>query len=239
MTRKRLSGADRRASILKAAQTVFARDGFHHAKTQQIAKAANVSEALIFRHFPTKTALYRAVLRKLVTDQDASFASYGTIEENASGLVAMMERTFRHALRGRGAPNADGMRLLFGSLIAENAYARLVYRRARRIILPSFSRAVAAARAAGDIEGPELAPTNISAFIEHVSSMMMIMRMPDKPSFDYGGSDDETLLRDAVWFCARGIGIRDSVIAAHFAPSPAQSEPAARSKPRRRARKAA
>jgi TetR/AcrR family transcriptional regulator len=69
----RLASADRRESILAAATHAFAAEGFGGARTQQIARAAGVSEALLFRHFPTKAALYEAVHARLIELQDANF----------------------------------------------------------------------------------------------------------------------------------------------------------------------
>src|SRR5262249_24495750 len=36
--------------------------GFHGTRTRELAKRAGVSEALVFRHFPTKEALIRAII---------------------------------------------------------------------------------------------------------------------------------------------------------------------------------
>jgi len=59
--RPRLPSGDRRSQILAAALEVFAERGFHGARTRELAERAGVSEALLFRHFPTKTALIRAI----------------------------------------------------------------------------------------------------------------------------------------------------------------------------------
>lgn len=56
MTKKRLSSIDRRESIIKAATGVFARKGLSGAKTIDITRAANVSDALIFRDFRNSAA---------------------------------------------------------------------------------------------------------------------------------------------------------------------------------------
>lgn len=58
----RLSGLARKAAILSSATALFAAKGFNGTRTRDIAKAAGVSEALIFKHFPTKLALYQAIL---------------------------------------------------------------------------------------------------------------------------------------------------------------------------------
>ena len=60
--RPRMSGTDRRNQLLEAALEVFSRKGFEGTTTKEVATAAGVTEAIIFRHFPTKQALYTAVL---------------------------------------------------------------------------------------------------------------------------------------------------------------------------------
>jgi AcrR family transcriptional regulator len=60
--RPRLAADDRRGQILAAAFELFAERGFHGARTRDLARRAGVSEALVFRHFPNKEALIRAIL---------------------------------------------------------------------------------------------------------------------------------------------------------------------------------
>jgi len=59
---RRLPAAVRREQILEAAITVFASAGFREASTAAIAAGLGVSEPTLFRHFPTKRALYLAAL---------------------------------------------------------------------------------------------------------------------------------------------------------------------------------
>jgi TetR/AcrR family transcriptional regulator len=58
----RLPASDRRRQLLDTALDVFSRKGFQGTTTKEIAAAAGVTEAIIFRHFPTKQDLYNAVL---------------------------------------------------------------------------------------------------------------------------------------------------------------------------------
>jgi TetR/AcrR family transcriptional regulator len=53
---------DRRRQLLNVAIESFARNGFSGTKTRDIAAAAGVSEAILFRHFATKEDLYHAIL---------------------------------------------------------------------------------------------------------------------------------------------------------------------------------
>ena len=55
-------GEDRRRQLLRVAVESFARNGFSGTKTKDIAAAAGVSEAILFRHFASKEDLYHAIL---------------------------------------------------------------------------------------------------------------------------------------------------------------------------------
>ncbi len=63
---KRLSGAERREHILDTSMRVFAARGFSATKTKDLATAAGVSEALIFKLFPDKEHLYRALIERKI-----------------------------------------------------------------------------------------------------------------------------------------------------------------------------
>jgi len=57
-----MHAGERRNQLLDTALEIFSRKGFGGATTKEIAAAAGINEAVIFRHFPTKQALYEAVL---------------------------------------------------------------------------------------------------------------------------------------------------------------------------------
>jgi AcrR family transcriptional regulator len=59
---KRLAAPDRRAQILEAARRVFTQSGFAGARIKGISEEAGVNEALLYRHFESKEALYEAAI---------------------------------------------------------------------------------------------------------------------------------------------------------------------------------
>jgi TetR/AcrR family transcriptional regulator len=61
----RLAARDRRRQILEVASGIFARKGYDGTTTREIAEEAGVNEALLFRHFPSKEALYWTMLEEL------------------------------------------------------------------------------------------------------------------------------------------------------------------------------
>lgn len=58
----RMAAEERRRQIVSVAMQLFAERGFRGTTTKEIAQAAGVSEAIIFRHFATKDDLYTAII---------------------------------------------------------------------------------------------------------------------------------------------------------------------------------
>lgn len=70
--RKRRSREERRRRLIKAAVELFSERGFGGVATKQIADAAGVNEALLFRDFGTKRGLYTAILDSKTEESRAS-----------------------------------------------------------------------------------------------------------------------------------------------------------------------
>jgi AcrR family transcriptional regulator len=60
----RLPAAQRREQLLDVAETLFAQQGYSGATTAQIAKAAGVTEPIIYRHFKSKRDLFVALIER-------------------------------------------------------------------------------------------------------------------------------------------------------------------------------
>lgn len=58
----RMAAEDRRRQLIETAIDLFSQKGFAGTTTREIAAAAGVNEAIIFRHFATKQDLYKAIL---------------------------------------------------------------------------------------------------------------------------------------------------------------------------------
>lgn len=56
-----MSGAARRDQILQTAAAVFGRLGFEAARMEDVAKEAGIAKGLLYKHFPSKDALFRAL----------------------------------------------------------------------------------------------------------------------------------------------------------------------------------
>lgn len=85
-SRRTLSTADeRREAVLEAAERVFAARGLHGTPTMEIAKAAGISQAYLFRLFPTKSELFVAL------NERVNGRVYDTFAQAAKGAKASGE----------------------------------------------------------------------------------------------------------------------------------------------------
>src|SRR5271168_1568121 len=90
-TTPKLSGEERRAAIIKAVRQVFAEKGFDGTTTRELAVAAGVSEALLFKHFPNKEALYSAMQLSCSNERDSEQCErLKALEPSASTLVLLV-----------------------------------------------------------------------------------------------------------------------------------------------------
>jgi AcrR family transcriptional regulator len=83
--RRRISGDERRESILQLTSRAFAERGYDGVRTAELAESAGVSEALIYQHFRTKAELYRAAVDRSAEIFEerlaTAFASGAPLEE--------------------------------------------------------------------------------------------------------------------------------------------------------------
>jgi len=126
----RMTGDARRSQILSVAIKLFSRDGFSGTTTKEIARAAGVSEAMVFRHFATKGELYHAILDhktcesgKFVLPWEAAAQKKAVQENNDYEVFYNLALT---ALENQ-QKDVDFMRLLFHSALEEHELAQIFF----------------------------------------------------------------------------------------------------------------
>ena len=67
----RLSADERKAAIVEAAVRLFSSNGFRGATTRELAAASGITEPVLYSHFATKRALYRAMIESICGTAEA------------------------------------------------------------------------------------------------------------------------------------------------------------------------
>jgi AcrR family transcriptional regulator len=86
--RTRLSAAERRETILRAAAEMFAQTGYRAGKVSDVAARVGVTEPVIFQNFGSKAALFAAVLERAAAETRASLDDLAASFGSASDLLA-------------------------------------------------------------------------------------------------------------------------------------------------------
>src|SRR5215510_6069311 len=216
----RLDSEERRKAIVAAAVPLFARKGFAGTTTKELAEAAGISEALLFRHFPSKKHLYDEILR-LGCEGDPALERLATLEPSTATLVQMIHFMVRYFLLGAGVDRAEmdaRLRLVLHSFLDDGEYARELFDRIFERVHPLFAASINAALLAGDLKPGPIASANRFWFGQHIAAMIAFAGLSGRPSVPYDGTPAE-LVEQASWFILRGIGMRDAAISTALATS--------------------
>src|SRR3979411_1635310 len=129
MSTLRMTSDLRRQLILSAARRCFARNGFAGTTTKSVAAAASISEGLLFKHFPTKSALYAEILVEECEADPALHRLLG-LEPSTETLVVLIRQMVRHFQQVADTPDqqeAQRLRLMITSHLDDGEFARLIY----------------------------------------------------------------------------------------------------------------
>lgn len=122
---RRLTGERRREAILEAAKPVFGALGYHASTTREIAAAAEVSEALLYQHFPSKRDLFEAVILRAAADLENEIC---IAEERPDPLPAVLDAYFGFVEREQDLYRVFFRQALQADPAFEELYGQLAHR---------------------------------------------------------------------------------------------------------------
>jgi AcrR family transcriptional regulator len=216
MSTLRMTSDLRRQLILNAARRCFARNGFAGTTTRSVAAAAAISEGLLFKHFPTKSALYAEILAE-ECEADPDLAHLLGQEPSTATLVELVRGMVGHFLQitdGTDEQEAQRLRLMTTSHLDDGEFARLLYAKLGDLIGPVFTASLDRAVAAGEASPVGTAPLNLFWFAHHTLLMAALARLPAVPCLSYGNAAG--LERQLCEFILRGIGLNEAAIVSHL-----------------------
>jgi AcrR family transcriptional regulator len=216
----RLSADQRKQAIVDAVRGVFAEKGFDGTTTRELAKAAGVSEALLYKHFPSKESLYAAMLDACA--KGPTFVQFNRIlalEPSTSTLVLMVYFTISHYVLGRpGDPYKAALNcLLVRSLLGDGALVRLTHKKFASAWVAKFEACLKEAVKTGEVREMPMRRDLRVWFVHHIAFSLMLHLHPKVPAIDYKVSKD-ALVEQATWFALLGVGLREESIKRYYNP---------------------
>jgi AcrR family transcriptional regulator len=95
-----MSAVERRADVLRAAVAEFAKGGYYGTSTEDVARAAGISQPYLFRLFPTKKALFLALVEHGFARVREAFVTAVGDRTGEAAMEAMAE-AYNELLRDR------------------------------------------------------------------------------------------------------------------------------------------
>lgn len=214
----RLSSEERREEILKAALRIFAERGFHGTTTRELASEADISEALLFKYFPTKEAIYNAMLascRQSPTGEE--IRRLLALKPSTTTLVLMVHHLLAKQILA--SPDSCNVgRLLVRSLSEDASFGRILLRHVGSSWIAKLSDCIGAAVKCGDIEQKTKSPVALAWFCHHLALSIFMLRLPEKEIVEYEMSKQD-LVEQSVLFALRGVGLSETAIQKHYDPA--------------------
>ena len=201
----RFDGDERRKAIVAAAVPLFARKGFAGTTTKELAEAAGISEALLFRHFPSKKHLYGEILR-LGCEGDPALerlAALAAVDRDPRPYDPFHGAVFFARRAGSTGPNSTPVCASSSTAFSRMAnmrascstrsssgFIRCLLLRSRRPLRPAIS----------SLE--PIASANRFWFGHHVAAMVAFVLLPGRASIAYRARSTAWSRRRAGSFCA-------------------------------------
>jgi AcrR family transcriptional regulator len=220
MNIRRMTAKDRKLAILTAALPLFARKGFAETTTKDLARAAGISEPLLYRHFASKEELYDAIQDYSCQSTDVLSKKLANLDPSASTLVYLVYFLMRALVLGRPVGTIEWdtrHRLMFKSFLEDGLYARVAYKNRFARFISQIASSLEAAIAAGDVVAGPVSRNNRAYFAQSTGVWLALIQLSGKPPMDFKASPEE-LLDQAVWFTLRGMGMTDKAIATYYNP---------------------
>lgn len=111
------------ARILAAAERVFAADGHAGATTAEIARQAGLPKANVHYYFPTKEAIYRALIDRILRLWLAAFEPLAAEDDPAEALAAYIRTKMRYSREHPLASRIFARELLAGAPVIHDFLA--------------------------------------------------------------------------------------------------------------------
>ncbi len=220
MVETRLNSDERKQAIIDAATPLFAKKGFVGTTTKDIAEAAEVSEALLYRHFPGKESLFGAIQDCLCASKQSAMSLIFKLKPSTETLVFfiyLMVRCIKEPM-GTGAAEADSNalpRLMFKSMTEDGKFARTFLEGSFYKLMKPFKASLHAALGAGDMVESPLNDEERLWFTHNLTIVQRLNSLPPEPVFNYQ-RNSQALIEDTIWFALRGMGLKDEAIAKYL-----------------------
>ncbi|WJW75147.1 helix-turn-helix domain-containing protein [Thiohalobacter sp. IOR34] len=146
---QRMKAAERRAAILAVAKVLFADRGYHGVSVDEIAARVAVSPAVLYRHFPSKQALYEAVLNEIACRRESYVETIVAGPDDFGSVLRRMTRLYVESV----AADPDYLRMELHSVLEGSDAVRAFFENRWRPFADFIEFSVAEMKREGRLAG--------------------------------------------------------------------------------------
>jgi AcrR family transcriptional regulator len=217
---KRLSAPERRNLILDEASRLFAFRGLHGTTTKEIAKAAGISEPILYQHFKSKDEIYSelelicsqqtAYFKKVVQELGLGVDSLITITYLLIRVISYSKEPASKSKAKECAPSEILLRLMGYSFLEDGRFARSLVENCIGAFFHQWSECYKLAQKDGYLNIEKADSTNLWLAYESIIGFGMFI-LPPQLLVDRINKTDEAS-KAATLFVLRGMGVKESVL---------------------------
>ncbi|MBT3980791.1 MAG: TetR/AcrR family transcriptional regulator [Bacteriovoracaceae bacterium] len=221
MSEKRLTKSQRKEEILKAAIPLFAQKGLG-ATTKELACRACVSEALLYKHFPSKAALFEEIKSSCCKKARESGHIITALPSSSQVLIMAIYGLVRFVLYGATGDETHNntKRILAHGLLQDRQFIKNFFETNFEDFMPKLEDCMKVAIEAGEMIAPS-ENLKLSLWLSHHLcfgvSIIILNQNEDLEVIDYG-IDPQGLQIEISKFIMRGLGLKQEIIEQYFMP---------------------
>jgi AcrR family transcriptional regulator len=148
MSAKRMSGERRREQIIREAVDLFAKKGFAEVTTREIAAAAKINEATIYKYFTSKEDLFDAVITHFGGIMRERFSR---VQLDPNRDIGEIYKEFAESIIGYMKKDPRIMRLMMFSGLQEHRFADTLFRQTGGEVLKTVQDLIRMGQAEGQL----------------------------------------------------------------------------------------
>lgn len=209
---------ERKLAILKAALPFFAQKGFAATTTREITRAAGVSDALLYKYFPSKESIYKELIEFCASRVEHIGLRLEAQEKTTPSFIRSV--FFLMFVIRFGDPSLQEYkrsldRLLVQDLLSDGAMMRSFHLDKLAPWIEKLNEQYLAVIALGDSVTPRADSLTRLWFADKLAFIMMLLNLPGENTVKFA-QDEGKVFADLVLFALRGLGLTEQALHRHF-----------------------
>jgi AcrR family transcriptional regulator len=213
VTQHRIAADERRKALIEVARELCAHKGFEGVTTRELAKAAGVSQSLLYKHFPSKESLYAAIREDCINLSELEDFKHVLELRPSTATLVLITQFLMSKILSEGQKSID--LLIVRSLIEDGEFVLTMH---KDILAPWFAKVEQSLKEAIHSEEAEVVPSSgrtAALFTEAIAMGLMLIKRPNRKTVELNATREQ-LVEKCVWFALLGIGVKADAIRRHY-----------------------